>query len=612
MLFINIQAQSVVFNNVYNNFNHLFAFDSVTVLYNNEIIYAFTNSNDGYFLSGNSSTNYSFTNDSARLSLFNIKINIWGDTIWQKIDELSINGIEGVGYFYEYPNKDLISAGTISDFFYTNYEYQDGLIYKTDSLGNELWRVRHNFGRNSKYNSQPYTKDDGATFQLLGFANIDTNGVNYDAFISTIDSSGNLLSNLQFGGSEDDVLLSLEYLDNGNYLVCGYTYSFGAVGSDIWLIEVDTNGTVIWQNNYGDIYYERIQNSRGMLVKNNFIYLAGTGVDTVNSVLTAVGWLIKLDLQGNIIWDKKYNRGSNTDYFVGIQEFDNNSFILGGQSYTYNSTHEYPAGWLLKVDTNGNKIWEREIVKYKDQTSLVHHYPSDMLVTQDKGILIGGYIIANNITDINGYFHRNDAWLAKTDSCGYTVGDVPKPMLLIDSIYKNTIYISDKSTNYCTAKLDWGDGTELQPYYAYENNEPLQEKHFSHTYTQTGDFTIKTTALAGEEFRDYEVQVLGLSVSGAVITAQAGISLFPNPASDFVIVQNVNSTVNPNSNVIPAQAGISMNIFNLNGKQVKTINLNAKLYQQKIDVSTLNNGVYFVRFMFGEELIRTEKLVIAR
>ena len=85
---------------------------------------------------------------------------------------------------------------------------------------------------------------------------------------------------------------------------------------------------------------------------------------------------------------------------------------------------------------------------------------------------------------------------------------------------------------------------------------------------------------------------------------------------------------NPNSSVIHAQAGIShterdsflqrndgsfkMTIHSLNGKQLESINLNPKLYQQKIDISDLNNGVYFVRFMLGEELIGTEKLVVAR
>ena len=40
--------------------------------------------------------------------------------------------------------------------------------------------------------------------------------------------------------------------------------------------------------------------------------------------------------------------------------------------------------------------------------------------------------------------------------------------------------------------------------------------------------------------------------------------------------------------------------------------LDSRLYQQKLDVSSLNNGVYFVRFEMDGVLVGTEKLVIAR
>ncbi|MGB1019186.1 MAG: T9SS type A sorting domain-containing protein, partial [Chitinophagales bacterium] len=216
-----------------------------------------------------------------------------------------------------------------------------------------------------------------------------------------------------------------------------------------------------------------------------------------------------------------------------------------------------------------------------------------------------------------------------------TVGDIPEPMLLIDSIYNKTVFITDQSQNYCSGIIDWGDGA-THFYSAYENNKPATSKQFSHTYKHLDDYIIKTTTTAGEELRDYEVQVLGLSNHpiGNVIPAQAGISLFPNPANDYVIVQNLhtpspsqegnvpNQSTSPNttsSNTVstnsPLERGrgvLSASITNLNGKQVKTIKLNPKLYQQKVDVSSLTNGVYLVRFEIDEQLVGTEKMVIAR
>jgi hypothetical protein len=67
----------------------------------------------------------------------------------------------------------------------------------------------------------------------------------------------------------------------------------------------------------------------------------------------------------------------------------------------------------------------------------------------------------------------------------------------------------------------------------------------------------------------------------------------------------------------PSQEGnvpeqFSTNIFSLNSKLVKTINLNPKLYQQKIEIDSLNNGVYFVKFSVNGEMIGAKKLVIAK
>ena len=40
--------------------------------------------------------------------------------------------------------------------------------------------------------------------------------------------------------------------------------------------------------------------------------------------------------------------------------------------------------------------------------------------------------------------------------------------------------------------------------------------------------------------------------------------------------------------------------------------LDSRLYQQKFDVSSLNNGVYVVKFEIDGMLVGTEKLVVAR
>ncbi|MGB1316537.1 MAG: T9SS type A sorting domain-containing protein, partial [Chitinophagales bacterium] len=75
------------------------------------------------------------------------------------------------------------------------------------------------------------------------------------------------------------------------------------------------------------------------------------------------------------------------------------------------------------------------------------------------------------------------------------------------------------------------------------------------------------------------------------------ISLFPNPADEYIVVQNEHTPS-------PSQEGnvrkqFSANVYDLNGKLIDSFNLNPKLFQQKIDVSGLTNGIYFVKFTTG-------------
>jgi hypothetical protein len=72
---------------------------------------------------------------------------------------------------------------------------------------------------------------------------------------------------------------------------------------------------------------------------------------------------------------------------------------------------------------------------------------------------------------------------------------------------------------------------------------------------------------------------------------QSSIIISPNPAGDFINLRNV----------IPANAGISIEIFNIFGERTTPSNLTgltpllAKEGIIKIDISNLAPGVYFVR-----------------
>jgi hypothetical protein len=74
------------------------------------------------------------------------------------------------------------------------------------------------------------------------------------------------------------------------------------------------------------------------------------------------GWVSKLDLNGNIIWEKNFG-GNNRDYFIdGCNSIDGGFLLAGGSASTTGiDITGYGQIYLVKIDNNGNKIWAKNL-----------------------------------------------------------------------------------------------------------------------------------------------------------------------------------------------------------------------------------------------------------
>ena len=270
--------------------------------------------------------------------------------------------------------------------------------YSRDVIGNYITNNTINLGEWNKtyggnnddwaYFVQPTTDND---YIVVGLTRSFGAG-NEDIWLIKVDKEGNEIWNKTYGGSKGERGYCVQQINDG-YIVVGYTMSFGAGGYDIWLIKVDKEGNEIWNKTYGgkrNEYGGTIKEVNEGYIILGQTYSFGAGKGDI--------WLIKVDKEGNEIWNKTYG-GEGDDYCGGITKI-NDGFIIVG-SLNASTFHNRGDLWLIKVDKEGNEIWNRRF------GGSLFEYGVTVQQTNDAAYLIAG------ITASFGA-GKMDAWLIKT------------------------------------------------------------------------------------------------------------------------------------------------------------------------------------------------------
>ena len=127
-----------------------------------------------------------------------------------------------------------------------------------------------------------------------------------DVYLAKLDSSGNVLWQKTYGGTNNEVANSIVIDSLGEIVLAGTTQSSGSGGSDAYVLKVDSSGTLLWSKTYGgtgtDILYAITTVTGGGFV------VAGS----TTSFSTNHGYAARINNNGDTIWTKSYNLGSGS------------------------------------------------------------------------------------------------------------------------------------------------------------------------------------------------------------------------------------------------------------------------------------------------------------
>lgn len=237
-----------------------------------------------------------------------------------------------------------------------------------------------------------------------------------------------------FGGNELDYGRAIWRTADGGYVTAGRTYSNnnGDVGpnkgfDDIWVIKTDANGNKIWQKTYGGSSGEDAWAITGT-VDGGFIVAGTTTSSSDGDVGPNKGfvdiWILKLDANGNLLWQKTFG-GTSTDFARSVISNPDGTFIVAGYTSSNNSgdvgvnhgSSGSPDFWILKLDANGNLLWQKTLGGTGNEFAVA------VTGSADGGYVAAGYTNSNNSGDV-GANHGStgtDMWVVKLDVNGNLV-----------------------------------------------------------------------------------------------------------------------------------------------------------------------------------------------
>jgi hypothetical protein len=478
------------------------------------------------------------------------------------IIQTSDGGLISIGYTYSL-DHDAIGHYGASDVF----------VVKTDNIGVLQWSKSYG-GSLADTGLDILQTSDGGYILLAQTSSNDGNVIGthiggLDIWLVKINSTGSIVWQKCFGGSGSDAGLSIINTSDGGFLTVGSSNSNDGdivnfhASDDFLIMKFDSLGNLSWSRCYGG---SSMDNARDVLQSIDNNYLVCGYINSIDGDISSNNgggdiWVLKIDISGNILDSRNFG-GIGYERGDRIVEFADGSFAIAGSTGSASITgfHGFNDAWIFKANFNSGILWSNCI----GGTGNDAFY--GMTKLPDGTCILVGTSNSNNGDITSNHSGSDDIFVAKIDSFGL-----------------NEWVVNIGGSNY-----DFG--TDI----IYDINGNIVFSGFSNSF----DFDFQSN-WGG---RDAWLVKMSSSTNNISSFESQNNFVYPNPAQDKLHIEF--------SKQLNSEATLEM--YDLTGKKVYEMQLEANNQKTEITNLNLSNGIYFYRISNGEQNLQQGKLSISK
>ncbi|MFI5170966.1 MAG: T9SS type A sorting domain-containing protein [Chitinophagales bacterium] len=610
----------------------------------------------GYIIGGHSNSPHSTDKSENAIGITDywiIKLNaagaiVWENTIGGKGQEFlsDIHEISGVGY--------IVAGTSTSSIGFDKTEakhsnYPDFWIMQLDASGTIIWQNTIG-GTGSEMEPRIVQTIDGGFLvggysdSNIGYEKTENCIGNYDYWVVKLDAAGNVEWDNTIGSTNADELNSIIVLPGGGYLLGGV----GGAGisgdktefdglSDYWILEINALGSIIWQRTIGGTHTDRLENMittmDGNILLTGFSFSGISGDKTVPQWNDGDYWVIKIDVNGNILWQEDYGTIAADNIFSAMQSNDGGYWICGFTNAGISGNKSEPAYgsndiWIVKIapdncvaeicnglddDCNGlidddisisiSIATDDETIVCKGESVVLEAtHTGTNLQWMKNGVSIAGQIFPTYNVTATGIYNcvsSTACSVATSNEINVTVNPTPKATISAGG----PISFCAGGSVLLTATTNIGTN------YQWLKNGFSIAGATSSTYTATtaGNYKCRITVAATGCLKESSKIVVSIVCKEGEMNSDQQILIYPNPNNGTFLIS---ATLRPLC-ALCDKNGTIIEIYNSFGELIysKQINETDGIINETIDLGNISSGIYFIKLSDGENEM-VQKLII--